>query len=250
MSTWDEIIFKNRNKSYGAYDLRKKYFIGILIAIGVIIQLAFWFALIASFTNNEVSDTNNNVHIVSAYLPKPPMDIEPKEDVLPELKKVRKQEAFTPPKVIENEVETPPDNNQDENSNQMDNNAVSDNGSEYGVLDGEGENSDDAIYVIVEERPMFPGGEKALAQFLQRNIKYPKLAQDHKIQGTIYVSFIVRKDGSIMEAKVIQGLGLGCDEEAVRVLNMMPNWSPGRRKGVSVNCVLQMPIRFVLPVKS
>jgi protein TonB len=249
MSSWDDIIFKNRNKSYGAYDLRKKYIIGMLIAVGVVLQLMMLFAIVSLFQKDEIETNDNGVRVVTSYLPRPPLEIEPKDDVLPELKRIKKADAFTAPKVIETDIEIPPDNNDTENGNQVDNNGITDNGSESGVLDGEGSDDNDAIYIVVEEYPKFPGGEKALSQFLQRNIKYPKLAQDHKIQGRVYVSFVVEKDGSISMVKVVQGLGVGCDEEAVRVINMMPHWSPGRRKGTSVRVNVTLPLRFVLPVK-
>ena len=250
MSNWNDIVFNGRNKSYGAYELRQKYYIGLLIAIGVVLQLVLIFVAVSLFPTIENSNQDEPISIVTSYIPPPPKN-KPEESILPELKKIRKQDAFVPPKIVDAEVlpdKSLPDNSL-VNDNMPENNGVAENGSNYGVLDGEG-TSDDAIYVIVEEMPKFPGGNKALSQFLQRNIKYPKLAQDHKIQGTLYVSFIIRKDGSVSEARVIQGLGMGCDEEAIRVVNMMPKWSPGRRKGVSVNIILQMPIKFVLPVKS
>ena len=103
------------------------------------------------------------------------------------------------------------------------------------------------IYDIVDVRPEFPGGEIALLRFLAENINYPQSAIDSGIQGTIFIKFIVEVDGRITNVEVIRGIGGGCDEEAIRVVQTMPKWTPGIYEGNYVRSRTAIPIRFVIP---
>ncbi len=105
---------------------------------------------------------------------------------------------------------------------------------------------EDTVYQIVEEMPKFPGGEKALMDYVSNNVKYPEEAKNKNIAGRVFVSFVVEKDGSIGEVKVLRGIGGGCDEEAVRVIKGMPKWKPGMQKGKPVRVSYQIPIYFKL----
>jgi TonB family protein len=100
--------------------------------------------------------------------------------------------------------------------------------------------------IIVEEMPQFPGGESARINYLMRNIQYPKLAKEKGIQGSVYVSFIVLSDGNITDAKILRGIGGGCDEEALRVVKNMAKWKPGRQNGKTVDVLYNMQINFCL----
>ena len=105
---------------------------------------------------------------------------------------------------------------------------------------------EDTVYQIVEDMPKFPGGEKALMDYVSNNVKYPEEAKNKNIAGRVFVSFVVEKDGSIGEVKVLRGIGGGCDEEAVRVIKEMPKWKPGMQKGKPVRVSYQIPIYFKL----
>ena len=102
------------------------------------------------------------------------------------------------------------------------------------------------IFLAVEDPPQFPGGEAARHNFIQENTKYPQKANGKGIQGTVYVTFVVEPNGSLSGIKVLRGIGSGCDEEAVRVVSIMPKWQPGKQKGQAVRVQLNMPIKFVL----
>ena len=104
----------------------------------------------------------------------------------------------------------------------------------------------DTVFQIVEQMPQFPGGEKAMMKYVSENIKYPQEARDKDIDGRVFVSFVVEKDGSIGEVKVMRGIGGGCDEEAARVISAMPKWEPGKQKGKPVRVSYMMPITFKL----
>ena len=102
------------------------------------------------------------------------------------------------------------------------------------------------VYQIVEEMPVFPGGEQALMDYVSKNVVYPKEAQEKGISGRVFVGFIVEKDGSVSDVKVLRGIGGGCDEEAVRVISGLPKWKPGKQEGKPVRVSYQMPINFKL----
>lgn len=102
------------------------------------------------------------------------------------------------------------------------------------------------VFTAVEYAPSFPGGEEARVNYMVQNVKYPEEARQKGIQGTVFVTYIVEKDGSISEAKVLRGIGGGCDEEALRVIKSMPKWNPGTQKGKAVRVQFNMPIKFAL----
>ena len=106
--------------------------------------------------------------------------------------------------------------------------------------------SNDSIYQIVDEMPQFPGGEAAMMKFVANNVKYPQEAKDKEIDGRVFVSFVVEKDGSVSNVKVMRGIGGGCDEEAVRVISAMPKWKPGIKDGKPVRVSYMMPLTFKL----
>ena len=102
------------------------------------------------------------------------------------------------------------------------------------------------IFLVVEDPASFPGGEPARMKFLQENIKYPQIAREMGIQGTVYVTFVVEPSGKLTGVKVLRGIGGGCDEEAMRVVSIMPKWIAGKQRGQSVRVQFNMPIKFVL----
>jgi len=100
------------------------------------------------------------------------------------------------------------------------------------------------LFVVVEKMPEFPGGDYEVKKYLKKNINYPEEAKQQGIQGTVYVTFIVETDGKITEVRILRGIGGGCDEEAVRVIENMPNWKPGEIRGEVSRIPFTMPIRF------
>ena len=110
----------------------------------------------------------------------------------------------------------------------------------------EEKSAEQEIFLVVEQMPQFPGGFQALAKYLSSNIKYPVNANENNIQGMVYVRFEVTDDGKVDKAQVMKGIGGGCDEEALRVVNSMPRWEAGKQKGKAVNCWYTLPINFTL----
>jgi protein TonB len=102
------------------------------------------------------------------------------------------------------------------------------------------------VFFIVEDMPEFPGGEMALRAYIANAIKYPVIAQENGIQGKVYVTFVVGKDGSVSDAKIARGVDPSIDKEALRVVMSLPKWKPGKQRGKPVNVSYTVPINFVL----
>lgn len=102
------------------------------------------------------------------------------------------------------------------------------------------------IFTVVEEMPVFQGGTEAMMKFISNNIQYPEKARKEGIQGRVFVNFLIEKDGSVSSAKVLRGIGGGCDEEALRVVEMMPDWTPGKQRGQAVRVSFNLPVKFLL----
>ncbi|WP_372950125.1 TonB family protein [Mariniphaga sp.] len=106
--------------------------------------------------------------------------------------------------------------------------------------------SEEQIFFIVEDMPEFPGGELELRKFIANNIEYPKAAQENGVQGRVYVTFVVDKNGEVANAKIARGVDPALDKEALRVVNSLPKWIPGKQRGQSVNVSYTVPINFAL----
>ena len=102
------------------------------------------------------------------------------------------------------------------------------------------------VFTIVEEMPSYPGGDQKMYEYLGKNIKYPQIARESSIQGRVFVNFVVEPDGSVSNVKVLRGIGGGCDEEAVRVVQSMPKWKAGKQRGKAVRVSYTLPVVFKL----
>jgi Ca-activated chloride channel homolog len=123
---------------------------------------------------------------------------------------------------------------------------VKGNSTDRDAVDLSMENKTEPIFCIVETMPEYPGGDEKLKQFLHDNLRYPKTARESCISGTVYVTFVIEKDGSVSNVKVMRGIGGGCDEEAIRVVQLMPKWKPGMQMGKAVRVQYNLPIKFIL----
>lgn len=108
--------------------------------------------------------------------------------------------------------------------------------------------ADEKVYEMfdIQAPPGYPGGEKELLHFLTTNIAYPAEARNNKVSGSVLLNFVVNKDGSIVDVNILRDIGSGCGKEAKRVVEMMPNWTPGERRGEKVRVRYTLPVRFRL----
>lgn len=265
---WLDLVFANRNKNYGAYDLRSKsskIMTRALFVSGSLFVLACFSPLIYSkLVPKEEAvvevakpvDLTNVIHQMKQDLPKPEEKPEPKKADPVKIKTialpsqvvvVNKTELPPPPTVDDIKLAVVSDKTQEgivaPSAVIPDNNKGNGDGTgaaKEGAVTGTGEE----IYLGADEYPEFAGGAKAWSKYMERNLRYPSRAQEENIAGKVFVSFVVEKDGSITDVSVIRGIGFGCDEEAMKVIKKSPLWKPGKNKGVPVRVRYNMAINF------
>lgn len=260
---WCDIVFEGRPKDYGAYVLRKysskRHRTAIIVTLVVFLAVFTLPGLVRSIipSGRDVNVEVTNLANIDLEKNKK-KDIEPpkiEEEPPPKIKSTIK---FTPP-VIKDDSEV---KDEDIMKTQED---LTDSKLSVSVADVKG-NSEDADatdladlqkkkevveeetkpYSYVEQMPEYPGGDEERIRFFNKNVKYPAIAKESGIQGVVYLTFVVSTTGQISQVQVVRGIGGGCDEEAVRVLQMMPNWIPGRQNGKPVPVQYTLPLRFSL----
>ena len=250
----DEIVFEHRNKEYGAYVIRKMYnkYLNRALLLAIIVLLAaLAYPLISSYyTQKRAKYIEKSASAEFLEMEKPKEEAPPPPPPPPPPAALEQKVKFVAPVVtIEEVVEDVDIFNQDDLSQTTTNEPVTI-AEEFvaapveEVIE-EAEETQPAL-ISVEEMPSFVGGDEARSRFLSENIVYPRQASETGIQGTVYVSFIVDSKGNITDVKVLRGIGGGCDEEAVRVVKLMPRWHPGKQNGKNVRVLINMPIQFKL----
>jgi protein TonB len=250
---WDDIVFEGRNQTYGAYVIRSIYSRNLLIAVVVTIVLialmVYGPAIAAMLKGDEVIEKAPPKKLVYTDLSAPPPIDKPKppppQIQLPKLQKVIK---FVPPKVVKEEVVEEVPTIEEIKQNEVA--AVEVEGDAQVVFEEPVQQvvveDEDKIFMVVEQQPEFEGGYEAMTKFISKNMRYPASARRMGVDGTVYVSFVVGKDGSINDVKVLRGISADCDKEAVRVVSIMPPWKPGKQNGKAVLVRFNLPIKFKL----
>ena len=207
--------------------------IGFVIALGVMFVALEW-------TQREVED---NSEIYSAK------DVSINEEMipitLPEKKTVPPPPAAVTKAEIIEIVEDDADIEEDIMASTEDNTEWVDI-DDYDVVTVEPEPEEEEIFMVVEDQPEFPGGTAALLDYLRKNIKYPAICRENNIQGRVIVSFVVNKDGAIVDPEVVKSVNPSLDKEAVRVISNMPPWKPGKQRGKAVRVKYTVPVNFRL----
>ncbi len=109
--------------------------------------------------------------------------------------------------------------------------------------------TNETVYTIVEEMPSYPGGNGAMTDYLKQNLKYPDKAKAEGIEGKVFVTFVVDKQGKVTATKILRGISPEIDAEALRVVSSMPNWNPGKQSGEAVAVQYNLPLNFTLQSK-
>jgi len=254
--SFDDMIFKNRNKEYGAYTLRKKYYRTLLLAfISGMIILSI--AVVAPYIKAAGMDITQNTEeeevvfiqmekldqpdeeVVKIYAPPPP----PQEQFQQQIKYVAPEvvDSVVPQEVgvmtMDESVQTVRDDQVAENI-------------QY-VQEGDGEEvtpvEEEPVFFIVEEMPSFQGkGENGFREYIAKNLRYPEIAAENGISGRVYVQFAVNSKGQVVDAVVVRGIDPALDQEALRVVTSSPRWEPGRQRGTPVKVQFTFPINFIL----
>jgi protein TonB len=269
--SWTDLVFENRNQAYGAYALRKGTGKRNLIAIIAVILLAI--ACQIGLTLKNIADEREKQRIalqeamemtkLEQQKKEPEVkrkDIVKQENVEKVVEKVKSSIKFTAP-VIKKDNEVRPEDmmkSQEEilsSKTAIGSFDVKGNDESGEVLKAKEviatepvkpKEEENKVFDVVEQMPSFPGGQGALMNYLNSNIKYPVIAEENGIQGRVVVQFVVGKDGSISNVHVVKSVDPSLDKEAVRVVKNMPRWIPGKQNGQSVTVRYTLPVTFRL----
>jgi len=268
-NSWVDLVFEGKNQSYGAYQLRKNTGVRNLKAI---IAMFVGFAIIAAIVIAKVSIENyiasQNAAIeadveLQSLAEKKEAKVERKDE--PEVEKieierVKSSVAFTVPEIKKDDEVKEEQEIKSQDELQETNTAI-------GAFNVEGNDEaagevlkakeviaepeppkveETKVFDVVEEMPQFPGGQAALLEYLAKNIKYPVVAEENGVQGRVIVTFVVERDGSITDVKVVKSVDPSLDKEAARVVKSMPKWQPGKQNGSAVRVKYTVPVTFRL----
>ena len=268
-NSWVDLVFEGKNHAYGAYQLRKEtgkrniYALLIMFAIGVAIAaiVAIKGVVENAMKNNVAMDADVELaQLAEKKEAKVEKKEEPKLEKLEEVEKVKSSVKFTAPEIKKDSEVTP----EEELKSQED---LANTNTAIGAFDVTGNDEaagevlkakesiaqpeppkeeETKVFDVVEQMPSFPGGDKALFEYLSKNIKYPVVAEENGIQGRVIVTFVVERDGSITDVRIAKSVDPSLDKEAQRVVKSMPRWIPGKQNGSSVRVKYTVPVAFKL----
>lgn len=266
-NSWVDLVFEGKNHSYGAYRLRKNTgkrnlasIIIVLVAI-VVIMAAVWAKIAIENAMPKKVAITTDVEL-SQLAKKKEAKVERKEPVKIEMEqkvveKVKSSVKFTAPVIKKDEDVAP----EDELKSQDD---LAKTAVAIGSFDVKGNDEaagevlkakeviaqekpvEEKVFDVVEQMPQFPGGDAALFEYLSTHIKYPTIAEENGVQGRVSVTFVVERDGSITDVKVVKSVDPSLDKEASSVVAGMPKWIPGKQNGSAVRVKYTVPVTFRL----
>ena len=266
---WTDLVFEGRNQSYGAYQLRKgtaKRNVWALIIVGLAAALLYLGLQLQKMAEaNKKVENTQAVALAKLNTEKKEAKVEKKEIIKQEPEKVVEQVKssvkFTAP-IIKKDSEV-----KEEDEIKLDEVQKSDKAVGAFTVEGNDEVGgavlkakediaapeppkhvveETKIFTVVEQMPMYPGGDAALMGYLRDNIKYPTVAAENGVQGRVVVGFVVERDGSITDVNILRGVDPSLDREAMRVVKSMPRWNPGKQNGSAVRVKYQVPVSFRL----
>jgi protein TonB len=253
--SWNDLIFDRRNKDYGAYVLRNAYggrvIMSFIVALTVLALVIAFPVMRKLFEEEEPVVTPKKTVKYTDLLAPPPIDLNTPKQPTIKLPDPPKSVKFVPPKItpkeVVEEIPTIEELQQAEPSTVTSDGPIAVDFNEP-VAEATAEPADDPhkVYMVVQQQPEFPGGQAAMFKWIANNMRYPSQARRTGTEGSVFVEFVVGNDGNIRSAKVIKGIGAGCDEEAVRVISKMPAWKPGKQNGKAVNVRFVLPLKFIL----
>lgn len=253
---WCNLVFEGKNKSYGAFAIRVHADEQKIKALFITISLAVAIAIYPLITGKSIIDIVkpiNDAPTVFAPVTNPPSDI-PKPPT-PEKPAPRNASiAFTQPTITDAEEPTDPPKQADLFSSKRNISFVTDDADKADLtylkdLGATGDGKKNEVFKAVEKMPQFPGGSEALVNFIRKNLRYPEISQYNNIQGKVYAQFIVDKTGKITDLKIVRGLDESCNEETLRIMNLMPDWTPGMQNGRTVAVFFTLPVAFELIIR-
>ena len=260
---WCELIFKGKNKAYGAYKMRadspKRHNVAMVIVL-IIALVGFSLPTLIKMATPKQKEVMTEVTTLS-QLEEPEVkqeEMKRVEPVAPPPPALKSSIKFTAP-VIKKDEEVHEDDeikSQEELTQTKVAISIADvkgndeaNGKDIADLKQvvtQAEPAEEQVFDMVEQMPTFPGGQQELMAYLGKNIKYPTIAQENGTQGRVIIQFVVERDGSISDVHVARGVDPYLDKEAVRVVKSMPKWLPGKQNGKAVRVKFTVPVMFRL----
>ena len=271
---WVDMVFAGKNKEYGAYQLRKgtsgrniKALLILVIAAALVGGFLAWKVIEQKQAEEQQAYMEAmelaNLQKQAKKEEKKKEQVKPKIEPKKEIPVARETQKFTAPVIKKDELVK--EENQVKQMDKLDEKVAVGTENKEGVKDRtiEAVRSEIAVaapppppapkpevatkvFDVVEEMPSFPGGQGALMSFLSSNIKYPVVAQENGVQGRVIVGFVVERDGSITDVKVMRSVDPSLDREAQRVVRAMPRWKPGKQNGSAVRVKYTVPVVFRL----
>ena len=211
---------------------------GTSLMIGLVISLSIMFVALEWTQKDDVLTTDS--YPMVDYVPTDmiPITLPEKKTVPPPPAAVAKAEII---QIIDDDADVDDDimSSIEDNQDWFD-------PQEYEYVIVEPEPEPDEIFMFAEDQPEFPGGTAALMEYLRKNIKYPSICRENNIQGRVLVTFVVNKDGTIVDPEIVKSVNPSLDKEALRVISNMPNWKPGYQRGKPVRVKYSVPVNFKL----
>ena len=259
---WCDLIFEGRNKEYGAYKMRARAARRLNFSVVLVIVIAavgFSIPRLITMVTPEKKEVMTEVTTLS-QLEEPEVkqeEVQKVQPVAPPPPALKSSIKFTAP-VIKKDEEVA-DEDQMKSQEELTESKVTISIADVQGTDEEGgvlvedlkqvvteAPVEEEVFDMVEQAPQFPGGQAELMSWLGKNIRYPVIAQENGIQGRVICQFVVGSDGSVRDIKVVRSLDPSCDKEAVRVIQSMPKWIPGRQNGKAVSVRYTLPVTFRL----
>lgn len=252
----NNIVFEGKNKNYGAYVLRNEY--AKKVNLAVLLALSSFLIAVMSphiirllSPPEEIVDAPKVVKKVTKLDQPPPMEDKPIPPQIqaPDLKQVK----FTPPVIKPDEEVTEDAPTMEElktavvGSSNVDGAEVTIDVQDQVVNNIiEDKEEEQKPVLIAEVMPLFPGGEEAMMEYIRKNYRYPQIARENGIEGTVHVQFVVATDGDVKDVSILRGIHPACDQEAVRVVRSLPRFKPGKQGGKPVPVIFNIPVNLTL----
>lgn len=207
----------------------------------IFLQIGFLFVLSIVFIAFEWTSSDEQTNSLGEL-----GDIEIEEEIIPITRQQDTPPPPPPPKAIAEEILIVENDTEIEEELEIED-TEADEDTEIEIVVEEEEESDEVfMFAVIEDKPQFPGGDRALLTFLGTETKYPPIAKNEEIQGKVYVGFVIDKDGSVKDVSILRGVHPLLDNEAKRVVAKMPKWTPGKQRGKAVKVSYMVPINFKL----
>lgn len=255
--TWDDLVFENRNKAYGAYSVRRSYSDRVIYALFISMAGLTLILITPTLVSLLKGEEIKLPPVVS--LPTTLIDLKDKVDIIltpratppPAQAPVRPSLRNLPPTVTTAEVPAEETTLIEQLTTGSEGNGQTGEGNPTNILTVGGEGVGDLPvikssepFISVEEMPEYVGGREAMARYIQRKIHYPASARRTGVDAIVYVSFVVDPEGKIINPTILRGISADCDAEALRLISQMPLWKAGRQNHTSVFVKMVLPIRF------